>query len=1374
MSIPVEPRQRESSTGTPRLPAPPQRCGLLVALVVLFAVGALSTWWTAHWTDGQMRQELLGQAQLIAQAVNLDRVAALTGSEADLTAPAYLELKDEFAKARRANGQCRFIYVMGQKPDGVVFFYADSEPAGSVDESPAGQIYSEAPDRLRRVFSTGLAVTEGPFTDRWGTWVSAFVPLGDPRSGPVTAVLGMDIGAGDWRAEIASRCAVPLLPTLVLAVALTGVVAARGRADRRWGLIPGASPPAPAGRTNVALLTTLGLLGVAFLSLVLWQTWRWTQKHIERTADQQAWLAVQFDDALRKYIAQHVRPEMEKRVNAGEFVPEAMSTSFVARSVFDGVREQFPNYLLRFPSTNPRNPANAATESEKAVIQYFAAHPEAGSWTGALEHGGRKYYARALPRRFEAGCLRCHGRPEDAPASLVERYGPRAGFGRSVGEVSIDLAGIPVDDTLAAAWADVRRHMLVAGGLCGAFLVVIGTVIYLDTRRRKLTEEALRESELRFRGLFDQLPIGAALVALDYRYLRVNEALCRITNYTPEELTARCFQDITHPDDVAVDRQQARRLLAGEIDRHVTDKRYIRKDGRVVWVHLSVRLIRDATGQPWYLLATMEDITARKQAEEALRESEERLNKVIGAAQDAIIMLDPDGNISMWNESAVRIFGYSAAEALGQNLHRLLGPARFHDAHVRGFAEFQRSGQGQAVGRVLELAALRKNGEEFPVELALSSAWLQGGWHAIGILRDISERKRAEQQLHDQAALLKSKNAELEAQGEQLQAQQREMAAANQALEEARTVAEITSKRLFAADLEREAQWQELRVQQHDLMALNEELQNALRLAESGSRAKSEFLANMSHEIRTPMTAILGYAELLLEDGDIQRAPERRIETIRTIQRNGRHLLQLINDILDVSKIEAGKLELERVRCSPAQIVAEVQSLMQERAQAKNLALRLEFAGPIPETIESDPTRLKQILINLVGNAIKFTERGGVRLVTQLVGRPTQDACADAAAPAVAHSFLQFEIIDTGIGMTPAQVSDLFRPFEQGDSSMTRRFGGTGLGLTISQRLAEKLGGAVTVISQPKAGSTFTVTIATGPLDGVPLLDHPAEAPTLQPDTAVAEEPEEAQLNGRILLAEDGPDNQRLIARLLQKAGADVAVVENGKAAVDAALAAQHDGRPFDAVLMDMQMPVMDGYEAAQSLRRAGYTGTIIALTAHAMAQDRDKCLRSGCDDYASKPLERRGLLQTIRAHLSRHSDAASGVPGTLGPLVSELAGEADWAELVVEFVAHLPARVSALRQALAEQDLASLGRLAHQLKGAAGGYGFPAITAAAQQVEDSARAGAGCEDLGKQVVALVELCRRARAQTPADDVCASQDNAPVLRSGDGDNLAQL
>jgi PAS domain S-box-containing protein len=428
---------------------------------------------------------------------------------------------------------------------------------------------------------------------------------------------------------------------------------------------------------------------------------------------------------------------------------------------------------------------------------------------------------------------------------------------------------------------------------------------------------------------------------------------------------------------------------------------------------------------------------------------------------------------------------------------------------------------------------------------------------------------------------------------------------------------------------------EELKQQTLALEAANRALETSCAATEAATRAKSEFLANMSHEIRTPMTAILGFADVLL--GNLA-SPENR-DAATTIKRNGEYLLELINGILDLSRIEAGRFEIVPVACAPADLISDILKLMKVRADAKGLALTTEFAGPIPATIVTDPMRLQQILINLLGNAIKFTEVGGVRLVTRLA--------SDDGPPR-----LILEVIDTGIGMSEKEIGRLFQPFSQADSSTSRRFGGTGLGLAISQRLAQMLGGEIRVASTPGKGSTFTVTIATGPLEGIPQF-IPDDRP-LSKNRSQREPPPcfEQCLGGEVLLAEDGPDNQRLISFLLRKAGIKVVLAGNGQEALDKALSrlsteSEAHPKPFDLILMDMQMPVLDGYEATRRLRQAGYTGPIVALTAHAMNQNRQKCLDAGCDDYMAKPIQREKFVELVARFVKDSAVKTDSLPSS-------------------------------------------------------------------------------------------------------------------------------
>ena len=412
-------------------------------------------------------------------------------------------------------------------------------------------------------------------------------------------------------------------------------------------------------------------------------------------------------------------------------------------------------------------------------------------------------------------------------------------------------------------------------------------------------------------------------------------------------------------------------------------------------------------------------------------------------------------------------------------------------------------------------------------------------------------------------------------------------------------------------------------------------LQVALAAAEAANRAKSDFLANMSHEIRTPMTAILGYVNLIAEGcpRGCEFGNQGSSDHIGIVKRNGEHLLAVINDILDISKIEAGKMTVERKECSPCQVLAEVTSLMRCRAIEKGLTLDVVYNGRIPETIRTDSLRLHQILTNLIGNAIKFTETGGICLT------------AAVAEPVGGNPCLSFEIADTGVGMSQEQLGRVFQAFTQADETMSRRFGGTGLGLTISKGLVEALGGTLSAESDTGRGSTFRFSVDTGPLDGVRMLMNCQEVQASAAEPARRKTAPAEKLSATVLLCEDGPDNQRLIAFLLERAGAAVTVADNGRIGLDKALQARNDGRPFDVILMDMQMPVMDGYTATKKLREAGYTAPVIALTAHAMAEDRQKCLDAGCDDYASKPVDRATLVATIARHAEDSRDKAEEVP---------------------------------------------------------------------------------------------------------------------------------
>ncbi|MDA7950240.1 MAG: response regulator [Pirellulaceae bacterium] len=393
------------------------------------------------------------------------------------------------------------------------------------------------------------------------------------------------------------------------------------------------------------------------------------------------------------------------------------------------------------------------------------------------------------------------------------------------------------------------------------------------------------------------------------------------------------------------------------------------------------------------------------------------------------------------------------------------------------------------------------------------------------------------------------------------------------------------------------------------------ELRSSKERAEAATQAKSDFLANMSHEIRSPMTAILGFTELLGNMEVMKKAPQEGRDAIATIRRNGHYLTQLINDILDLSKIEAGKLQAEWMICNPKQLIKEVILLMKNRATEKDLSFVFDYAD-LPESMVTDPVRFRQILINLLSNAIKFTSNGQIQFIASTMTREGSD-------------YLYVSVSDTGIGMTAKQQAKLFQPFTQADTSTTREFGGTGLGMAITRKLVDQMEGKIHVESLPTMGTSFSVLLPTEPVDS----ETVTEVFDAGPDSIQGHQGKLSQqeaLACRILLVEDGPDNQRLLTVLLKKAGATVDLAENGKIAIEKILQAEEEKKCYEVILMDMQMPVMDGYTAARNLRGLGFSRPIIALTAHAMQGDRDKCLNAGCDDYLTKPINRNELYEKI------------------------------------------------------------------------------------------------------------------------------------------------
>ncbi len=484
----------------------------------------------------------------------------------------------------------------------------------------------------------------------------------------------------------------------------------------------------------------------------------------------------------------------------------------------------------------------------------------------------------------------------------------------------------------------------------------------------------------------------------------------------------------------------------------------------------------------------------------------------------------------------------------------------------------------------------------------------------------------------------------------------------------------------------------------------------------ASDQAKSAFLANMSHEIRTPLTSIIGFAELMLDKR--RQTSVGRGEALTSILRNARHLLDLISDILDLSKIEADGLDLEIQDISLPELLADIESLMGPQSREKGLQFDVVPLLPLPQTLRCDKVRLKQIIVNFCSNALKFTQAGSITIEAQLDPSTRQ---------------LEISVCDTGIGMTQAQIDKLFRPFAQADVSTTRRFGGTGLGLYISRRLAERMGAHIDLRSTPDQGSRFTLRLEMqdGSLD-TPLLRDATAFTAARKQLECDQEDWVPALTGRVLLAEDGPHNQRLIGALVEATGAELAIVNNGAEAVEAALGGDHD-----LVLMDVQMPVLDGVSATQLLRNAGYAGPIVAVTANVMRSDIDQYQKTGFTDTLGKPLNRRRLYAVLARHLSQSGESEHSVQ-------SEDKLDALVAALSADFQAELPGKISAIEAALASRAWVELRHLVHALKGLAGSVVYPELTRLAQPVEASIQAGRLVE-AELQCVLLLEAARQAQ-----------------------------
>ena len=924
-----------------------------------------------------------------------------------------------------------------------------------------------------------------------------------------------------------------------------------------------------------------------------------------------------------------------------------------------GMHARLIEAMARFSSTHVRDdhPAGCCGSIGKATLNQLAdAHErtagfgKTGEFVLACRNGDRISFL--LPFRHSDG-----GEPEPVPwdSSFAEPM-RLALSGKSGTIIALDYRG---EEVLAAYehldlldfgivakidTAEIREPFVIAGAAAAAVaLLFMGIGAWLVLKICDPVLDKLEESEARHRGILEAA--AEAIITIDEkgRVGSYNAAAERMFGYLAAEVVGKNINILMpspHREEHDGYLQRYRRSGQRRIMNMRRELLGRRKNGATFPMDLFVSELQ--TDQGRIFTGIVQDTTDRKRSEAALSwraKQAELLHRTTLMVQQAEgIEKTLQGAVDLICEGTGWPVGH-AYRLADDDSEKLLPTTIWHIDDAEAVANFRQI-TGKTIfkigvglpGRTLasgmpEWIVNVQLDDNFPRARACQDIGVKGAFafpmRVEGKTMAVLEFFSADEMAPDEGLLLLLGNI-----GDELgRSTERKLAS-----RERRRSAEILESKNEAL----EAQKEELELRRQELESLNEHLQAAQDQAVAATRAKSEFLANMSHEIRTPMTAILGFTDILL---DPQADASDWADAARTIHRNGEALLVLINDILDLSKIEAGRLELEKRSCDLSGMLRDIHALMKVRADAKRLDFRVTADGPIPEKIETDPMRLRQILINLIGNAIKFTEAGSVRVVARLVPGDRKDSlCAGEDRENLCRSVIHFDVIDTGVGMSEEAVRHIFRPFAQADSSTTRKFGGTGLGLAISRRLVETLGGEIAVESELGRGSTFGFQIDIGALAGVKMIEFQKSGNDDTPEKVEAKPAcaPESRLNCRILLAEDSPDSQRLIVAILTKAGAEVTAVDNGKAAVDRALAAEHGNRqddptkPFDVILMDMQMPVMDGYEATATLRAKGYDRPIIALTAHAMAGDREKCLQAGCTSYETKPISKSKLIQTI------------------------------------------------------------------------------------------------------------------------------------------------
>ncbi|TAN44107.1 MAG: PAS domain S-box protein [Nitrospirae bacterium] len=758
----------------------------------------------------------------------------------------------------------------------------------------------------------------------------------------------------------------------------------------------------------------------------------------------------------------------------------------------------------------------------------------------------------------------------------------------------------------------------------GKPLRMVGTHSDISERKR---------SEAEYRAILRTTRDGFWIVDMQGRFIDVNDSYCNLIGYTREELLGMSISDIEVIENPEQTRAHIERILISGSDRF--DTKHRAKNGAIVDFEVSTNYLDMAGGR---LVVFLRDITERKLLDDALKDREAKLSTILNTTVEAIITINEDRIIESFNQAASKLFGYGPLEAIGRNVNMLM-PEPYYSQHEMFVKNYLKTGEKKLIGIGIEAHARHKDGRVFPISLAVSEVPLADRRIFTGIIKDITERKRFE-----------------------------------------------------------------------------EEIKAAKEAAEAANRAKSEFLANMSHEIRTPMNAVIGLSHLAL----MTDLNPKQLDYLTKIEMSAQALLGIINDILDFSKIEAGRLVIESVIFNIDDILEQAINLMSVGAKEKGLKIELSLSPDVPRLLVGDPMRLRQVLINLISNAVKFTEQGLVLISVEAAAEGSQETI-----------ILSFGIRDTGIGLTEEQRSSLFNMFTQADSSTTRRYGGTGLGLSISKKLVEMMGGSISVDSEYGKGSLFSFTARFGRVKDEDIKISEARS------TGAAEQLSVLQ-GSRVLLAEDHLINRQVALEILKNAGVTVDVASNGRNAVEMALS----GETYDAVLMDIQMPEMDGYEATRRIRekKTAEELPIIAMTAHAFAEERERCLSAGMNAHIAKPIDLNVLYETLSRWIHKKDRAAMPVrplskdeaditfPGTLPGIdlsaaLDRIAGNRRlFLNMLRRFAEDNRDKIDEIRRLAAVGETGRAREIVHALKGLSGNISATGLHAAMGSLERALR----------------------------------------------------